>query len=100
MSATARTNIYVSYTDDDEERTARAMIQVYMKQVEIAGYTVYSAEGWWNGTKEQAIVIEIIGDSGDLDFSISEVAHRLRHNELLTQEAVYVVTELVDLVVY
>ncbi len=99
MSATARTSIYVGYTDEPEEQTARALIQVYMRQADIQGYTVYSAEGWWNGIKERAIIIEVIGDNADLDFGLAEVAHRLRHNNLLTQESVYIVTALVDLVV-
>lgn len=99
MSATTRTTIYVGYADDAEEITAKSLIRTYMQQAEIEGYTIYSAEGWWQGEREKAVIIEVIGDNADLDFGISEVASRLRHNELLEQDSVYIVTELVDLVV-
>jgi hypothetical protein len=98
MSATARTSIYVGYTSV-EEHVARALIRSYMLQAEIKGYTVYAAEGWWDGVKEQALVIEVIGDTENLDYGLTEVAHRLRYNEILPQESVYIVRELVDLVV-
>lgn len=100
MSATARTSIYVGYDDEDEERTAKAVIISLMSRAEIKGYTMYSAQGFWEGQEEKAIIIEVIGDNADLDFGLAEVAHSLRHNELLMQDSVYVVTELVDLVVF
>jgi hypothetical protein len=99
MAATARTTIYVGYADDAEETAAKTLIRTYMGQAEIEGYTIYSAEGWWKGERERAVIIEVIGDSADIDFGIGEVASRLRRNELLEQESVYIVTELVDLVV-
>jgi len=98
VSATARTSIYIGM-QDVEEYVARALVRVYMTQAEIKGYTLYSAEGWWNGSKENALIIEVIGDTGDLDYGLTEVAHRLRYNEMLPQESVYIVRELVDLVV-
>jgi len=98
MSATARTSIYIG-CQDVEEHIARACIRVYMAQAGIEGYTLYSAEGWWSGSKENALVIEVIGDTADIDDGLTEVAHRLRGNEMLPQESVYMVRELVDLVV-
>ena len=100
MSATARTSIYVGYEDEAEEITAKQVIIALMARAEIPGYTMYSAQGFWNGVEEKAIIVEVIGDTPDLDFGLAEVAHSLRFNELLEQESVFVVTELVDLVVY
>jgi len=98
MSATARTSIYVGY-DPVEVETARQFIIMAMRQAEIQGYTIYAASGFWNGIEESALVVEVIGDNSELDFALGEVAHRLRFNELLEQESVYVVREMVDLVV-
>lgn len=100
MSATARTSIYVGYDDETEEIAAKQLIISLMARAEIKGYTMYSAQGFWKGEEEKAIIVEVIGDSAELDFGLAEVAHGLRHNEWLTQESVYMVTELVDLVVF
>jgi hypothetical protein len=71
-----------------------------MRRAEIPGYTMYSAQGFWNGVEEKAVIVEVIGDDDNLDFGLAEVASSLRYNELLAQESVYVVREMVDLVVY
>ncbi len=99
MGATARTSIYVGYADKEDEMTARALIQVFMRQANLPDYTLYTAQGNWNGEVETAIIIEVIGDTAELNYGINEVAHRLRYNVAIKQDAVYIVRELVDLTV-
>lgn len=98
MSTTRRTSIYVGY-HGDEVRAAKELIVSHCARFEITNYTVYDAEGYWNGDHEFAIVIDIIGDDPDLVHAIHKLAFTLRYNKEYGQEAVYIVRSLVELVV-
>ena len=97
MSATARTTVYVGYPYADLD--ARLMVENILTECGVLNYTLFIGEGKWKGGCERAIIIEVLGDSGEDDFAINEAAHVLRYNMDRPQEAVYIVRELVDLVV-
>ena len=97
MSATTCTRIYVGYARRDFD--ARIMVANILAECSVHNYTMYAAEGRWKGGEELALIIEVLGDSGEDDFAINEAAHVLRYNMDRPQEAVYIVRSLVDLVV-
>ena len=98
MSATARTSIYVGY-HGDEVAKAKELLVNQCARFDIKNYTIYDAEGYWNGKHEFALIIDIIGDDSDLTFALDQLARVLRYNMQFGQEAVYIVRSLIDLVV-
>ncbi len=61
--------------------------------------TVYKGVGRFNGENERAIVIEIIGNSGEDQLNINLLANALRYSPDFPQDEVWIVRELVDLVI-
>lgn len=94
---TARTRIYVGY-DPAVQGSAAIRLSELLTLFEI-DCTVYKGVGRFNGKNERAIVIEIIGDSGEDDFNISLLAKSLKESRDFPQDEVWIVRELVDLVI-
>lgn len=97
MSATTRTTVYTGYPWNDNG--ARLMVENILAECGVLNYTIYSAAGHWKGGSEIALIIEVLGDSGEAEFAITQAANVLKNNIDRPQEAIYIVTELVDLVV-
>ena len=73
---------YRLYTENRNRAEVEAIISA-----EFAGFTVYETTGYWQGTSEHGLVVEIMADS-DVPIVISEVAERIRDRN--NQQAVLV----------
>jgi len=74
--------VYRIFTEDIMRDTVESIMVEFFD-----GFTIYNATGYWQGAKENSIIIEIVGEQ-EIENIVQEAGSRIKH--ALRQEAVLI----------